>query len=130
MKTLLESLKEKKAFYAGNGVTETEIEIAENTLGLQFSKEYSQYLKAYGTASVYGHEFTGLGDTSPRSVVDVTMESRGNNPKASTDLYVVEEAHIDGILIWQDAEGCVYQSLPTSKPKKIADSLLNYIDKL
>ena len=41
--------------------------------------------------------------------------------------YVLEQANIDGIVLWQDKEGNVYQTMPSSVPKKICGSLAEYI---
>lgn len=41
--------------------------------------------------------------------------------------YVVEQANIDGIVIWQASDGKVYQTNPKLKPLQIAESLSEYI---
>ena len=47
--------------------------------------------------------------------------------KIAVSWYVVEEANIDGIVIWQDSDGTVYQTMPNSECKAIANSLMEYI---
>ncbi len=59
-------------------------------------------------------------------VVDVTIESRELN-SVPNNWYVIEDAHIDGVLIWQDETGAVYQTSPGGKQKKIADSLAEFM---
>jgi len=43
-------------------------------------------------------------------------------------MYVVEEVHVDGLVIWQDESGQVYQTIPGSLPQKIANTLSDYLD--
>lgn len=128
MNTLINSLKSKKAFHHSQGVTIDEIISAEAALGLKFSDEYVAYLAEYGVASIYGHEFTGIGDHPRVSVLNVTLESREYSTLVPSDYYVIEEAHIDGILIWQDKSGTVFQSRPNSCPAVIASSMQEYIE--
>jgi hypothetical protein len=44
------------------------------------------------------------------------------------NLYVVEQANIDGIVIWQSETGEVFQTMPNALPIKISDSLLEYLE--
>jgi len=103
------------------------IEAAENTLDLCFAPEYKEYLSEFGAASVEGYEFTGLVDLKFLNVVDVTSRLRKNNPSLDK-MYVVEEVHVDGLVIWQDEAGQVYQTIPGSLPQKIANTLSEYLD--
>ena len=43
-------------------------------------------------------------------------------------MYVIENTCVDGIIIWQDTIGSIYQTQPNLKPKKIADSLAEYVE--
>ena len=61
-------------------------------------------------------------------MVQVTLEERANLPDVPADWYVVEQANIDGIVIWQAVSGEIYQTQPGAQPVKIADSLTEYID--
>lgn len=78
---------------------------------------------------MYGHELTGVCDIPRLNVVNVTVEAREYNPLVPLEWYVVEEAHIDGIMIWQSQTGEIYQSQPGVTPEKIADSLADYLDR-
>ena len=51
------------------------------------------------------------------------------NPFVPDDWYVVENAGIDGIIIWQDKTGRIYQSMPNGQKEYIANSLAEYLDK-
>ena len=117
----------KPGFCAMGGVSSERITLAEKALQLTFAKDYSAYLLAYGTACYEGHELTGICAAQRLNVVDVTTKERAGNPLASLNLYVIEQANIDGIVIWQSPSGEVYQSVPCHPPVKICHSLIEYI---
>jgi len=54
------------------------------------------------------------------------MEQRERFGKIASTWYVIEEANIYGIVIWQDTEGFVYEAASNAKVKKVADSLSEY----
>lgn len=112
---------------SSGAVDENEIMKVEDTLGVKFADEYRAYISNFGTASFYGHELTGIceGDASI-NVVDVTLEERAYFPNIPRGWYVVEQTHIDGIVIWQDEDGCIYRATPNSVVK-ICNSLREYI---
>ena len=84
-------------------------------------------IKEYGAVTFSGHELTGICNSKRLNVVDVTKEERKYN-KVPEDWYVIEQANIDDIVIWQDTNGAVYQTMPNKKPIKLCNSLLEYID--
>ncbi len=104
------------------------ISSAEKELGVIFSPEYMEYLKEFGAASYYGHELTGICKSSRLNVVDVTITERENNPIVPKNWYVIEQANIDGIVIWQAETGEIYQTAPNAVPLKLYDSLGEYIE--
>lgn len=108
--------------------TPSEVSQAEQALHLAFSPEYREYLSAYGVASADGHEFTGICASPRLNVVNVTREERETNPGVPDDWYVVEQAHIDGIVIWQSEKGEVYQTQPGAEPFRLCASLAEYIN--
>lgn len=126
MNELIEIIKRQPNFYAEKGVSATQIEQAEKLLGLNFSSDFKVCLLEFGAVSVSGHEFTGFSADKNLDVVEVTQKNRRKNT-IEQNLYVIEEAHIDGIVIWQDASGNVYETTPKSKAKKIAHSLADYL---
>lgn len=75
-----------------------------------------------------GIELSGIAKSKHRSVVSLTEQERALNPNVSHTMYVIENTCVDGIIIWQDTKGKIYQTKPESKPKKIADSLVEYIE--
>lgn len=127
MADILEQLKRFTCFNAGVSASTEKITLAENELGVCFSEEYKEYLKGYGIASVYGHELTGIFDSKRLNVVDVTFSERQYNDNIPKDWYVLEQAHIDDIVIWQNEKGEIFQTCPGNQPLKIADSIIEYL---
>lgn len=127
MSSFVDKLRTFPRMRCAGGVDEAAIEQAEDTLGLIFSKEYREYLLELGEAKAAGREFTGICKAKRLHVVDVTQEERENVP-VPEDWYVIEQANIDGIVIWQDASGSVYQTGPGTKQKKLCKSLDAFLD--
>ena len=124
---ILTILAHKDKFEPGTPASENNIVEAEKTLGLSFSQEYRTYLEKYGSASFFGHILTGISPFPGVNVVEVTLEQREFNPIVPHSMYVIEQLHIDGVVIWQDFSGSIYQTTPGSKPMKICDSLKEYL---
>lgn len=116
-------------FYSLKGASTEEISNAENTLKLKFSKDYCDYLSEFGVISVDGHEYTGICASPRLSVVNVTLSEREYNPNIPSDWYVIEQANIDGIVIWQNENGEIFQTQPSHEKVKIANSIVEYITK-
>ena len=110
-----------------NPASQSEIEYAENQLELNFAEEYKTYLAEFGEISAKGIELTGIIDAAYINVILKTKEKWEMNPGVPKNLYVVEDAAVDGIVIWQDADGTIYQTKPNGEPVKIADSLVGYL---
>lgn len=127
MNNFTDILKSMPDYIGSNGRSEVEIVNAEADLGVSFAKDYRKYLKEIGLACFDGHELTGLTNIERVDVVSVTKEQKCINEVVSSDWYVVEKANIDGIVIWQDADGPIYQTSYNSPSIKIADSLSQYI---
>ncbi|WP_202109134.1 SMI1/KNR4 family protein [Succinivibrio dextrinosolvens] len=106
-----------------NQITEAEIE-----LRVSFSKEYKEYLETFGAIIADGIELTGITNAEHRNVVIQTLKERNLNNKIPNTLYVIENPHIDGIIIWQDSNGAVYKSIPNTSPIKIYSSLDEYVE--
>lgn len=126
MTSVLDALRSAPDFIGGNGRPEEEIQAAEQVLGLSFAPDYREYLRTFGLACFDGHELTGICKASRLNVVDVTLEERKHFPAAS-GWYVVEQANIDGIVIWQSPDGEIYQTTPGHPPRKLCYSLTEYI---
>lgn len=110
----------------GKGVAEKEIEKCENLLNVKFSEEYREYLMELGSAEVNCSELTGITNVERLNVVNVTKQNCNDN-KSRNDVYVVHETNIDGIVIWQDQKGIVYETRGSNDLEKICDSLMQYI---
>lgn len=129
MSDIVEILKGKPNFHSLSGASDELIEEAEEKLKLKFACEYRQYLAAFGAVSANGHEFTGICEAPRLNVVDVTSFERTINSEVPMNLYVIEQANIDDIVIWQSASGEVYQSMPGAPMIKLCDSISEYINK-
>ena len=127
MADIVKLMQKQQDFYSMNGASHEAIRNAEQTLELRFATDYRKYIEAFGVASFAGHELTGICQSKRLSVVAVTQEER-NNTDVPADWYVLEQANIDGIVIWQDGSGVVYQTAPNSKAKKLCQSLAEYIE--
>lgn len=126
MSEVIEVIKNKPNFYAEKGASATQIEHAEKLLGLSFAIDFKECLYEFGAVSVDGHELTGFSSDKNLDVVDLTKKNRKKH-NVKKNFYVIEEAHIDSIVIWQNQEGEIYQTQPYKEPVKIADSLVEYI---
>lgn len=100
---------------------------AEQELKVVFSKEYVEYVLAFGIAVFAGHELTGICDRKRLDVVRNTFNQRELNLFIPKDWYVIETLDIDGVVIWQDGSGKIYQTVPGGRRILIADSLREYI---
>lgn len=114
-------------FKGGSGSDAADVKAAERALGLSFARDYRDYLLVYGTALCDGHELTGISHSKRLDVVAVTEEMRAHNPQTPANLYVIEVAAIDGIVVWQHAQGVVWQTAPGASPLCIAGSLVEYL---
>ena len=127
MSSFVDKLRTFPGMRCTGAAEETLIYQAEETLGLVFAKDYRKYLLEMGEAKANGREFSGICKAKRLHVVDVTREERGNTA-VPDDWYVIEQANIDGIVIWQDGSGTIYQTGPGALQKKLCNSLADYID--
>lgn len=123
----LKLVEKKEGFEPATPASEDSIAEAEKKLGLFFSQEYKEYLLKHGAISYHGHIFTGISPFPGVDVVAVTTEARQNNPQVPLSYYVIEEAHIDGLIIWQDASGNIFRTIPGYAPSKMCGSLAEYV---
>ena len=104
-----------------------DVENVEIELALPLSQEYKEYLLEFGAIIADDVELTGIAKSKNRDVIQVTKREWAANNKIKHDLYVVENVGIDGIIIWQDGSGKVYESRPNCGATKIANSLVEYL---
>ena len=126
MNTILDVLHNAPDFIGGKGCGDVAISDAEQAMGIRFALDYRVYLQKIGLACFDGHELTGICKASRLNVVDVTLDERKRCPDAA-DWYVVEQANVDGIVIWQASSGEVYQTIPGVSARKICNSLTEYV---
>lgn len=126
MSNIIEVIKNAPDYIGGTGRTEEEIRNAEEKLGIKFAPDYREYLKEIGLACYDGHELTGICKSARLNVVDVTIVQRELQPEAGS-WYVIEEANLDGIVVWQKSTGEIFQTVPGQNAKKICNSLEVYV---
>ena len=107
--------------------TSIQIADAELQLRVSFASEYKEYLATYGAIMAEGIELSGIAKSEHRNVVSLTKKEWELNPKIPHSMYVVENTGVDGIIIWQDSKGAIYQSSPNTEPVQIAVSLTEYL---
>ena len=127
MSEIVKTINELQDLLALGEATAIEISDAETQLRLRFADEYKEYLSHFGAIIADGIELTGIAKSEHRNVIFVTKQECGLNPQVPRNMYVVENVGIDGIIIWQDSSGAIYQSLPGKIPQKIFDNLSEYI---
>lgn len=121
---IIESKTDATTYFANS---KEKIHQAETALNVKFAGEYAEYIEKYGIAIFDGHELTGLCDGKRLDVVQITKEQRELNPFVPDDWYVVECLDIDGIIIWQNRKGEIYQTVPTNKARLISNSIAEYL---
>ncbi len=127
MSKITEAFENKRNFYSEKGASTEEIVDAEKKLGVKFADDYKEYLKLYGSVSCAGHELTGISGDASLDVVNATLKHYKKNPNVKEPFYVVEDTHMDGIVIWQTESGEVFQSEYKEAPLKVYGSLVEYI---
>ena len=120
----INSLPEMLSLKPANDIQITDAELQ---LRVRFSDEYKVYLKEFGAVMADGIELSGIAKSEHRSVVAMTKQERELNPKVPNNMYVIENTHLDGVIIWQDSNGKVYRTQPNKEPVKISDSMVDYI---
>ena len=127
---IIKILKQKSDLLHGIGVDQKTISEAERELGLTFADEYKEYLKEMAIVAYSGHELTGLTKSERTNVVQVTRKKKRISPSVPMDWYVIEDANIDDIVIWQDGQGKIYKTMYDSEAVCIASSLADFINDL
>jgi hypothetical protein len=124
---ILEIIKSLKDVRSLGGANEAQILEAESLVGIKFANEFKEYAKEYGAISAYGLELCGVCNSKRLDAASVTLEERELNENFPNDMYVVENLGIDGILILQNEKGEVFEIFTNTKPKKIYNSLVDYL---
>ena len=127
MNKIVDKIKYIPNLYHTQGCTTTQINQAQNELGLAFNDEIIDYIKKYGAISFFGTEWTGLNVDEYLDVVEKTKEERALNPNFPKDCIVIENLAIDGIVMALDEKGHVY-SIQYGNKKLLCNSLSDYLD--
>ena len=127
MSRIIEEFSKKSNFYSEKGASVEMITKAEEALGLRFANDYKEYLQQFGSVSCGGHELTGFSEDANLDVVKVTLKNLEKNPNVKIPLYVVEETHIDGIVIWQSESGAIFKTEYKESPERIFKSFTEYV---
>ncbi len=127
MKKIIEVINNLSNLLPLKPASDTQITDAELQLRVSFAEEYKDYLSEFGAIMADGIELSGIAKAEHRNVVALTKKERELNPKVPNTMYVIENTCVDGIIIWQDTKGDIYQTQPNMEPKKIADSMAEYV---
>lgn len=125
---IINTLNKLQNIVTGIRASDDQIEQAEKKLGLKFAPEYTLYVKRFGVFSASTIELTGITDIDRLNVVSATKRERKLNPKIPNDMYVIENLAIDGFVVLQDISGVIYYISPCYEPKKMFESLEEYIE--
>lgn len=92
-----------------NGVSDSEIQQAEEKLNIKFPETFKAVLKEFGIISNGADEFQGLGVEGHLNIVETTLEER-KLAEGNLDNYaVLQNLGIEGILIVVDENDRVYE---------------------
>lgn len=127
MDKILDVIEKLENLISLKPASEEQVKNVEMELKLHLAEEYKEYIKRYGAIMADDVELTGIAKSKNRDVIQVTKREWQANPMITHNMYVVENVGIDGIIIWQDSDGKIYQSQPNNKAKKIAESLTEYL---
>ena len=128
MKEFIARIKNNPDAIFGKGCRKEEVDAAEKDLGVRFAEDYKEYLMNLSVVALDGREFTGITKVKRVNVVDVTKQQKKHNSSIPINWYVIEEANIDGIVVWQDETGSIYETISGKQAKKVADSFDAYIE--
>ena len=124
---MINKIREAEDFASLGAASEEQIVDAEQRLQLVFSKDYKEYLHAFGAATFYGKELTGICSSERLSVIAVTQRARDYFRNFPNDAYVIEELYFDHCLIIQKEDGTVYNYGPNDSEELIAGSLSSFL---
>lgn len=126
MYDVIDFLQSKGELLTGKAVAKEDIEKIEEQLGVSFANDYKKIVSTYGFVCVDGHEITGITNAKRLNVYEVTIKERERVTCDMSEMYVIEQTHIDDIVIWQSALGEVYQTNGNHESVKIAEGIVDY----
>ena len=123
---LIKKIESIEDLMSGRPATDYDIQNAEKNLNVCFAEDYKMYLKQYGFICFSGHELTGICDGKRLDVVKLTKNEKEYYENKLLNAYVIEQTHIDGIVIWQTTDGKIFKT-QGNQIVKICDTLYEYI---
>jgi len=127
MENIIKAMKSLEFFRHRQPVSVSEVNRAEQELGLKFSEDYRTYVETFGIISAYSLELTGITESERLNVISATRAAWEFHNHVPRNFYLIEDAAFDGILIWQDSSGNIYETTPNQQPNKICSSLAEYV---
>lgn len=122
MNEFIEKIRKYSDYSSEDGAEDAAVEAAEKALGLTFAEDYREYLLECGAACADGHIFTGI-----NTVAETTALWRSRHPGIKDGMYAVEIFEQDGIAAWQNGRGEVFLTRDGVSPRKLCDSMLEYV---
>lgn len=104
----LEQIKNSQA-ETFDGVSEKEIQQAEEKLGMMFPKTYRDIVKEFGSVEVDSEEIFGLGVEGYLNVVETTLKEREVSQGKLNGYIVLQNIGMEGILIVVDEQDRVFE---------------------
>ncbi|MDE5758697.1 MAG: SMI1/KNR4 family protein [Allobaculum sp.] len=127
MRNIIEYIKSLTSARFTKPVSQGLIVKSECSLGVAFANDYTLLLRNFG-GMMYNHsEILGLNVEHDNDCVSYTLEAREEDDTIPTDMYVICDAGIDGILFLQSQNGNIFQHVPFGECTKKADSLEDFI---
>jgi hypothetical protein len=114
-------------FFSKGEVESSKIAQAEESLGVNFSKDFWKYTPKFGYIEVDGMELCGVVDSRHVSTVIRTQNMRELFSDFPMDCYVIESVGIDNAVMVQKSDGKIYQFLHGHDLLFAADSLSEYL---
>ena len=109
---VINSLADKSDdFFSKGEVDSSKIAQSEESLGVNFSKDFWKYTQKFGYIEVDGMELCGVVDSRHVSTVIRTQNMRELFSDFPMDCYVIESVGIDNAVMVQKPDGKIYQFL-------------------
>ncbi len=128
MSNIIAAIQKLPGMESGTPAGAEEIRTAEEELHLHFAEEYKEYLSVFGAVCSDIIAVSGLCEDEDYAVVELTKKLRSIQANIPLDFYAIEDVGVDGLVIWQDKTGTVYQSIPNYDPVRIFDSLSDFLN--
>lgn len=92
-----------------DGVSEKEVQQAEEKLGMMFPETYRDIVKEFGSVEVDSEEIFGLGVEGYLNVVETTLKEREVSQGKLNGYIVLQNIGMEGILIVVDEQDRVFE---------------------